>query len=230
MGVKEVAAASREVYDVGFRHRPAVCHERLANLELLEVLAKWVDPAGRLRGAGHVLVDHARQSRRRALEGSALHVVQHAPHAAHLFAAPGAPRAAVHEMRERGTVSGRLFRALPVDEQKPSVMRRCAQHDLLRHGVVGREEGANERSLSHLRELDRLVHASIGHHGVHGAEGFDVVRRALMQRVFRIEQERRKERPSFGIRADDIEVVGIAIHAFRYTRDRLDAPANLTHL
>ena len=48
----------------------------------------------------------------------ALHVVQHAAHAAHLLAAAGAPRPAVHEVRQRRAVARGLLRAVAVHEHQ----------------------------------------------------------------------------------------------------------------
>ena len=110
--------------------RAAMRDQRLADLELLEVLPERMHAIRALRSAPvHPLVRHARERRRRALERGALHVVQHAAHAAHLLAAAGATRTAVHEVRQRRAVAGRLLRAVAIDEHEPAVIRRGAEHD-----------------------------------------------------------------------------------------------------
>ena len=69
----------------------AVRDQRLADLELLEILAERMHAIGRALGARlHSRVTRS-QRRRRALNRGALHVVQHAAHAAHLLAAARAP-------------------------------------------------------------------------------------------------------------------------------------------
>ena len=54
-----------------------------------------------LVGAADPATADRRQRLGRTLYRGALHVVQYAAHAAHLFAAAGATRAAVHEMGQR---------------------------------------------------------------------------------------------------------------------------------
>ena len=106
---------------------------------------------GRLarRPSIHSLVT-ARERRRRALERGALHVVQHAAHAAHLLATAGASRPAVHQMRQRRAVPGRFLRAVAVDDHEPAVIRRGAEHDLARHVVVRGEQRADEAAAAQL--------------------------------------------------------------------------------
>ena len=97
--------------------------------------------AGRLlHGAARPASGDPRDGLRTALNRGPLHVVHEAADAAHLFAAAGATRTAVHEPGQRRAVTGGLLGAIAIDDQQPTVERREAEREF--HGgiVVGRED------------------------------------------------------------------------------------------
>src|SRR5688572_1067397 len=190
--VEVIAAEIREAGDVLVRDRALLRDERLADLELVEILPERMYAGLRALGAGHELVEHTGQRRRRALHGGALHVVQHAAHAAQLLPAAGAPRTSVHEMAEWRPMARGFPGAVPVHEEHAPMKGRRAKHHLPRRVVTGREDGTDERAAPALRELHGLLDGSVGHHGVDWSEGLDVVRRRLLERLIVVEEKHRE--------------------------------------
>ena len=86
--------------------------ERVADGELVEGFAERMGAGVELARAPHPAPAHRGDDVRRALHRGALHVVHHAADAAHLLAAAGAPRAAVHQVRQRRAVAGGLLGAV----------------------------------------------------------------------------------------------------------------------
>ncbi len=198
----------REVHDVGVGDRAPLRDERLADLEFLEVLPERMHARRLAVGAGHPLIDDARERRGRSLDRGALHVVQHAAHAAHLLAAAGASRTAVHQVRQRRSVSGRLLRAVAVDEQHPAVIRPPCRGRLSRavSSLAVKSEPTSEprpRLASSIASSTERVR----HHRVHRAERLDVVRRGVVERLARSRTAATgKNAPRFGVGADDVHV------------------------
>ena len=83
-----------------------------------------------------------------ALHGGALHVVQDAADAAHLLAAAGAAGPAVHELRHRRAVAGRLLGVVAVEHQQPAVPGSDAEDDLAGEGGVAGDDRAGEAALA----------------------------------------------------------------------------------
>jgi len=72
--------------------------------------------------------------------------VQDAADAAKLLTAAGPPRAAVDEIRHRGTVPGALLGARTVEHHDAPVLWRYAEHYLTGDFRIGREQRAAETS------------------------------------------------------------------------------------
>ena len=64
-----------------------------------------------------------------ALERRSLHIVVNAANPAHFFASASATRTAVDEPRERRSVAGRLFSAIPIGDQHSTMIGGGAHHD-----------------------------------------------------------------------------------------------------
>src|ERR1041385_3036647 len=97
--IELVAAEIGEVLYVVVGDRARRGPERLADLELVEILREGMPVPFRLFGARHELMHDARQGRRRALKRRALHVMEHAARAAHLLATAGATGTTVDQVR-----------------------------------------------------------------------------------------------------------------------------------
>ena len=80
----------------------------------------------------------------------------HAADAAHLLAAAGATRTAVHEHRQRRAVAGRLAGVVAVEHEQPAVPRRDAEHDLAREVGVGGDDRAGQAALPAGGQRDRV--------------------------------------------------------------------------
>ena len=96
------------------------------------------------------------QHPRAGLHRRALHVVQHAADAAHLLAAAGPPRAAVHQRGQRRSVPGGLGCVLAVQHEEPAVPGRQAEDHVAGEGDVGRDDRAGQAAPAARRELDHL--------------------------------------------------------------------------
>src|SRR5690606_16175829 len=164
--------------------------------------------------------------RRCALDGGALQVVEHTALAAHFLAAARAAGAAMHEHRHRGAVAGAFLGALGIEHQDAAVHERGAQHKVLRDGIVGRDDGAYERALAHLRQRDRIVQLVVWHDGAHRSECLDVVHIRLFERIIVEEYDRRDERALVLVRALHFKFFKVADHDSLAPRQLGDALAH----
>src|SRR6185312_5384597 len=112
VGVEAVARQRREALDVLHRDGALGGVEGVADEQLAERLAERVGPGIELARPLRPAAGDRGNEIGRALHGRALHVVQYAADAAHLLAAAGASRAAVHQLRQRRAVPGRLLGAV----------------------------------------------------------------------------------------------------------------------
>ena len=129
---------------------------------------------------------------RRTLDGGALHVVLDRADAAEFLAAACAARAAVDQVRNRGTVAGRGARGFAVEHVHAAVVRGDA--DAERAGglrVVGADRG-DQRAGAHGRQADGVVKVGVADHGADRAEGLEAVHR-LVVHVVPGQQQRRHE-------------------------------------
>ena len=110
--------------------------------------------------AAHVFAGDRGQHRRRALHRGALQVVRDRAHAAQLFAAAGAARAAVLELRQR-RCRGRWIRP-PLRGRAPAGGRATRRSAAPRCAVRGslRDQRADQAAAAACGERDRLVDAS----------------------------------------------------------------------
>jgi hypothetical protein len=114
--------------------------QRIAHLQFAERFPEWMHTGRLLCGAAHPASGDARDGLRTALNRCALHVVHEAADAAHLFTTTSTARTAVHESRQRRAVSGRILRAIAIDDQQTAVKWRQSERELDRGIVVGRED------------------------------------------------------------------------------------------
>ena len=112
---------------------------------------------------------------RGSLNGGALHVVQDAAHTTQFFAAAGATRATVDEVREGRAVAGRRLRIIAVEEVQAAVMGGDAECILACQLRVMRNNGGNQRARAQGGELDGLGGGVVTQEGDDGAEGLGVV-------------------------------------------------------
>ena len=82
-------------------HGARTSDDGVADAQLGQRLAKRMPTVARASGPGHPPTSHRRQHTGTGLNRGALHVVQHAPHSAHLLAAARAAGTAVDEHRQR---------------------------------------------------------------------------------------------------------------------------------
>jgi hypothetical protein len=86
---------------------------------------------------------------------------------------------------------GRFLRGRPVEDIKPAVVRRDAEHDVTRDAVVVGEQGAAEASPPQAREIDRVRNRGVRHHRVHRTERLDFMGLSTVVRsVARKERDR----------------------------------------
>ena len=181
--VEEVARDAAEGDDVGLAHRAPMGEQRVADRELLEVLAKRMDVAFVEQRAANVLAGHRRQHRRRALHRRALQEVLDGADAAELLAAAGAARAAVLEHRQRRAVAGRFGRGDAVEDEEAPVPRRHLRDRLRRDlGIVG-DERRDQAAAAARGERHRLVEVFVRHQRRHRTERLDVVDRVVLHAV-----------------------------------------------
>ena len=179
MGIEIIPADPGKIDDVRFGDGAAVGGQGVADRQFFEILAEGVDPVFRLGGAFHPLAGDMGEGGGRALQGGALHIVQHTTDTAQLLPAPGPARPAVHHVRQGGAVAGRFLGAIFVDDHNPPMPGGGAQHDILCHGIIAGEQGAHQAALAHFGQLDRLIDIAVGQHRAHRAKSFDIVRGAV---------------------------------------------------
>jgi hypothetical protein len=120
--VEAVAGEVGEVRDVLLGHEALLAHHRVTDPQAAHRLAEGVLLGLHPRRARRVDAGDRREHVRRALHRGALQEVPHAAHAAELLAAARRARAAVHQVRQRRAVAGRLPRAVPVQDVQPAVV------------------------------------------------------------------------------------------------------------
>jgi hypothetical protein len=173
------------------RDLPRPGRDAVADLQLGHRLAERV-PAGLVRGrAARVDAGDRRQHLGRALHRGALHVVQHRPQAAELLAAARAAGAAVHQVRERRAVAGRLLRRRRVEHEDAAVVRGRTQHDLPDEPEVGADDRGDQAALAAGQQVHDLPAPVVRQQRADRAERLDVVRRR--PRGSRAHEDRRHE-------------------------------------
>ena len=139
MRVEHVPGERREVLHVLQRHHPRARGHRVPRPQLGERLAERVPAVQPPRRATDPAAGHRGEHPRAGLDGGALHVVQHAADAAHLLAAAGPPRSAVHQHGQRRPVAGGLGAVVSVQHEEPAV-----------HALVAASAGNHGRAVAHV--------------------------------------------------------------------------------
>src|SRR6185312_11468878 len=222
--IKMVPAQVREITDVRLGDGAFVRDHRVPYLQLFEVFPEGMAVVRDLARMGLPVARDGSDHRGRTLYGHPLHIVKHAPGAAHLLAATRAPGAAVDQERERATVAGAFFRAFVVEDQDAPMPGRRTEHIPAREAGVRRDDRTAEGSPALLRKFDRLLVAIIGHQRADRPERFDRVRFFAGKRLFVEQQDRGKECALPGVGVDDL-------HAVQRTIDqpgRRQQPAHLS--
>ncbi len=101
MCVEFIAGEFGEVLDVRDGDFASRGRDGVTGLQLAELQAERMARRGCLRSAREIGADNTGEKCRAALQRGTLHIMFDAAHAAHFFAAAGAPRAAVHEHGQR---------------------------------------------------------------------------------------------------------------------------------
>ena len=187
-------------------------------------------PVGLLRRAGHPAAGDRAEHPRAGLHGGALHVVQHAAHAAHLLAAAGPAGAAVHQRRQRRAVPGRLARRRR--RRAPAAGRATARAPSTTSRAKSASPVTTEparlpwpRAASSMTSL----RAAVAEHRADRAERLDLVRLGPVG-VVAAQQHRRQERAALGVGADDVDLVRVAEHERAGRLQRLQRAAHLLAL
>src|SRR5580704_18460735 len=97
--VKEVPTDPGKVDDIALGDRAPVRVQRLADLELLEVLPERMHPIGDLLRLWRPLMRDRGQHARRSLNGRSLHIVKDTPDPTHFLSTAGPAGPAMDEMR-----------------------------------------------------------------------------------------------------------------------------------
>ncbi len=109
VSIEMIPAQAGKVNDIGFRQGSARRQQAVARLQFLEVFAERMNAIFMHRRAAYPLFADGGQHGRAALNGGALHIVFDRTQATQLLAAACTSGTAVHELRKRRTVAGRLF-------------------------------------------------------------------------------------------------------------------------
>ena len=132
---------------------------------IAEVALRTVDPFPADRG------EHVRGG----LDRGALHEVFDTAQSAHLLAAAGPTGAAVDEVGQRRTVTGRLFGIVTVEDEHAAVPRGDLADELGGElGIVG-DDGADQGTAAASGQADGILGVGIGDDRGHGPERLDVV-------------------------------------------------------
>lgn len=143
-------------------------------LEVLVGLAEGVDLRGLFRPLG-VLPGEGGEEPGVGLEGDPPEVAPHGEEAAELLAPSRPPWPAVEEAGEGGAVPRGGGRGAGVQEVKPPHVGGEGQEVKARLLGVGGGEGGHEASPAQSGKPRRLLPASVGEEGGHGAEGLHLV-------------------------------------------------------
>ena len=155
-----------------------------------------------------------RERGRGTLQGRALHIMVYAADAAHFFASTGTTGAAVYEVRERRTVSGRLGRALAVDDHHATVHAGRSEYQCFGKTVVVRKDGTDQAAFTHPGKFGRFVGIGIRHQRADRTEGFHLVRLAVAEGFVAQQQHARHERSALAVGADDVHRIQVTIYDF----------------
>ncbi len=183
-----------------------------------------------LVGAPCPAVTDRGQGLRGALDGGALHVVLDAADAAHLLAAAGATRPAVHQVGQGRAVSRRFCGAVPVDDHHAAVIRGGAEHEFASDVVVVGDNRSGEAAFAHARQLDGLAEVVVGKNRADGTEGLDRVDGARGQWFLAVQQCWHEEGAFFRVGVDDLEVVTAAVDDLGLLGEFADAVAHFVAL
>ena len=112
-----------------------------------------------------------------ALHGGALHVMQHAAHAAQFLAAARASGPAMHQMGQGGAVARRLCHGGPVGDVDPTVPGGTLQRDDPRHLRILCDQRRDQRPAAAIGQRGCMGQVAIRHQGRDRAERFDCVHR-----------------------------------------------------
>src|SRR5262245_40089951 len=164
------------------------------------------------------------------LHGSLLHIVQYAADSTHFFAAAGATGSAVHQVRQRRPMAGRLLGAVPIHDQHPTVIRREAEYQTRRDCIVRTEYGPREAAFSATRQGNGIVDRAIRDDCTDGPEGFHRMNWPGTRGIRTQEEHRRDESTALAIAACRLEVFRIARDQFRVTAELLHLLEHLTLL
>ena len=144
-------------------------------------------------GAAHPLLPNGGEHRRAALNRGALHIVLHRPQAAQLFAAAGAPRAAVYQLRQRGAVAGGLCGRLFVQYLNTPVGAGGAENKRPRQFAAGGHQGSGQATFAGPRQGHGVLNVLIRHQGGDGTKRFNSVYRRGLVRLRAVQQRWREE-------------------------------------
>src|SRR5688572_13991705 len=136
--------------------------------------------------------------------------MEHAANAAHLLAATRATRTAVHEMRQRRAVTGRLLRGRTIGDQDATVIWREPEHDRTRYLRIGSEHRSGEAAGTAPRQRDRTRDVVARHDRADRTERLDRMHRSSLLRIAAQQQQRWHERTAVRVRAIEHELVRIA--------------------
>ena len=218
VGVELVAGALREGGDVGPGDGAGPGGDRVAHLQVVEGELERVPLVLLGCGAADVLAGHGGEHVGRTLHRGALHVGEHAPHAAHLLAAAGSAGPAVHQRRQGRPVAGAGRGHRGVHEQHPAVVRGDPggeRGDLI---AVGAVERRHEAAPAGGDQFHGLVEGAVGHEGRDRPEGLSGVD-GLGAGVGGLQQGGRHERPGRGVDAGEVAGVDHGAGASTQGRD-----------
>ncbi len=171
--VEDVPGKLRKLLDVRHRHGALGRVEGVADDQGAEGLAEWVGARIKLATAARPAPGDRGDHIGAALHRRALHVVHQAADAAHLLPAPGATRAAMHQVRQRGAVAGGFAGAMAVHRDDAPVKGSQPEHQLCRQCIVGAEHRGGKTAAATARERDGLSAGAVRHHRAHRPEGLD---------------------------------------------------------
>ena len=218
VGVERVSREFCEMQDILERDLAGFGVHRLADLELLESLAERVHARVFFVRAARPAVADRRDRLRRSLDRCPLHVVLDPTHATHLLAAPGATRTAVHEVRQRRPVPGRLGGAVAIDDDHAAMVGGRAENKFAGDTVVAGHDGTCKTAFAHARQLNGFVERVIGQNGANRAKRLDGVHRARAQRLIAVQQRRHEERAFLRAGTDDFKIVAATEHELSLLR------------
>ena len=221
--VEVVARDATKGDDVGLADGAPMRQQRVADLQILEVLAERMQVRLAQRCTPNMLAGDRREHRRRALHRRALQVMLDRAQSAQFFPTAGATRTAVLEHRQRRAMASRLGRGDAVEHEQASVQRGDTRNHTGRGRRILRHQCSNQAAAATCRQRQGFIETVVGHQGADWAEGLDIVDRVVMQGVA-AEQQRRREERAFGHAvALRREAVALAIHELSALHQRRNA-------